>query len=525
MKKVFLFIPALLLTIFMLHGQNVDVKLSPEFKLPKKKAYRGHVYSDNTGHYVYFYNSESRKDVSILLEKYSPEFKFLFGKEFKVDKDDIYTLGMRYLGEDIAWLLSERNKKDDYVSYSLVPITLEGEASKPITLAKMKYERKRDIPSVNWAVSADTTKLMFAAYSDNNKDDLKVDLFINVMNKDFTSVWSNQFKMAYSEEQVSVDSWATGNDGKVYLLAKVYEGKRTKETKKKKSKKGGSTKVAAYKMSIFQFAPGMESPKEFELKLGEKFVRGATIQMTPQGDLAAVGFFANDNKGLTHGTFLMKLNGETGEVLMAKRKEFSAKELAFMGKENTKKKKGDEGLQSRFIFQDFVIKDDGRAFVTAEENFSVTRTVSDGRGNFITYTVYYSRDIIVVTFSPDGSTENVRMISKNQEGSSSFFQGYVALSGADKSYFFYNENRKNLKKPIGEKSKPFSNFKNAVSVMTTINSNGKIERTPLFRAKDVESLFVPKFSSPIDKKKLFFITNKFNLLGKNKFRMGTIEIE
>jgi hypothetical protein len=519
MKKSILLFLALLFIVPFTHAQDVKVELSPEFKLPKRKSFQGHLYSDPTGHYVYFYDASSR-GYSVLLEKYSPEFKLLYGKAFTSDVKNLSSMGMEYLKGQFALMLYERNNRDDYLKFSAIPISLEGKAKKAVTIAKMRYERKRDIPSTRWMISQDTTKLLFTAYSDNNKDDIRMDMFLSVLDKEFNTLWDKQFKLGYSEEQVNIRNWAVSDEGTVYALAKIYDTNKARETKKTKGKR-----VANYRMVVLQFKEGDDKPSEFELNLNDAFVKSATVRINPQGDLTALGFYANDFKGLVQGAFLMKMDAESGKIKIAKKKEFSQRDLAFMGDDNTKKKKGEEGLESQFSFRDVIFLEDGSTLMTAEENYSVTYTVRTGR-TYSTRTVYYSKDIIVINFDAEGSLQTVRMIPKRQKsGASTFFQSYTALPGKGKAYFFYNDDKKNLKKPLGEKTNYTSNFNDAVTVMTSVDDNGKMERTPLFKGKDVESLFIPQRSSAIDENSLFFVTMKPKMLGKSDFRMGTINLE
>lgn len=518
---LFLFL-SILFVIPSTSAQEVQVELSPEFKIPKKKDFQGHLYSDATGHYVYFKDSFGKgKGATVYFEKYSPEFKLIFGKEFETDNNDITSMGMEYLKGQFAWMLNERNKREDFIRFSLVPVSMEGKTSDPITIAKIRYERKRDIPDTRWLISEDTTKLLFAAYADNDKDDIKLDMFISALDRKFSNLWEKQIKLRYSEEQVNIRSWELSNDGSVFALAKIYDTNKAKETKRDKTK---GKRVANYRMVVFRFEEGAESPKEFELNLDDAFVKSATIKINPQGELAALGFYANNLKGLVQGAFLLKMDIATGEVLVARKKEFSEKELAFMGDENTKKKKGEEGLESEFSFRDVIFLEDGSTLMTAEENYIVVRTFRDRNGNVTTSETYYSKDIVVINFDPEGKLKTVRVIPKRQSSSTDFFQSYTFLPGKGKAHFFYNDDKKNLKRPLGEKTQFTSGFRDAVTVMTSVDDNGKMVRTPLFKGKDVESLFVPKKSSPIDEGSLFFITMKPKFIGKNDFRMGAINI-
>lgn len=518
---------ALLLCLSFLHGQDVIVELSPEFKLPGRQVFQKHLYSDASGHYVYFYKYNSGLaakfgvGATLLFEKYSPDFKLLIGKEFKSGESNVYTVGMKRLKGRFAWLLGKWENKEDFMTYQFVPISMEGVASAPLEVAKVQYELRKGIPDTWWVMSEDTTSMLFSAFYDTKRGDEPIDMFFDVRDTKLAPIWQKQFKLDYSEKQVDVRDIALGNDGTVYVLVKIYEGEKAKETKKVDGKR-----IANYQMAVWHFAPGKDAPSEYRLNLSGAFVKDASIKITPQGDLGVVGFFANDFKGLARGAFLMKMAAGNGEVLLAQKEEFSAKDLDLMGDENTDTKKGEEGLDGTFRFQDVHFLENGSTFITAEENFSVTYQRYVPGGGYTTRTVFYSKDIIVLLFGPEGKLDDVVVIPKRQRmENTNFFLGFATMQGKDKAYFFYNEDRQNLKKPIGERTRYVSNFQDGISVVTSLDSNGNLERTPLFDTRDVESLFVADLSSPIDESSLFFVALKPNLLAKSNFRMGKITVK
>jgi hypothetical protein len=518
---------SLFLCLSLLNGQDVTVELSPEFKLPTRQVFQKHLYSDATGHYVYFYEYSSGLaakfggDATLLFEKYSPDFKLLIGKEFQSGESKVYTVGMKYLKGSFAWLLGKWDNKADYMTYQFVPISREGVASDPLEVAKVRYELRRGIPDTWWVVSEDTTSMLFSAFYDSKREEQPIDMFFDVRDAQLAPMWQKQFKLDYTEKQVDVRDMALGNDGTVYVLVKIYEGDKAKETKKV-----AGERVANYQMAVWHFEPGKDTPGEYRLNLSGAFVKDASIEVTPQGDLGVVGFFANDFKGLVRGAFLMKMAAGNGEVLLAQKEEFSAKDLELMGDDNTDSKRGEEGLEGTFRFQDVHFLENGSTFITAEENFSITYQSGSPTTGYSTRTVYYSRDIIVLLFGPEGKLDDVVVIPKRQRmENTNFFLGFATIQGKDKAYFFYNEDRQNLKKPIGERTRYVSSFQDGISVVTSLDSNGNLERTPLFDTRDVESLFVADLSSPIDESSLFFVALKPNLLAKSNFRMGKIMVK
>lgn len=517
---------AMLLFTPLLSAQGAVVHISPEFKLPQNKAFQDHLWSDANGHYVYFQEMNTglfggSRSGSVVLEKYSPDFKPVYSKEFEADRKGVYSLGMRYFQGRFVWMLSETNKKEDYVRYSLMPIGLDGKQSRTKDLAKFKYEGRDDLPQVSWEISRDSTKLLFRATTDQDRDDEKFRMFLSVLDKDLNVSWSQKFTMPYSEERVEIIDALLKNDGSVYLMAKIYDNDKGKESKKDKKNKT----VAAYDVVLLQYTKDNKEPREYQLKLGDAFIRGGYLAVDKTGALKCAGFYANTRKGSTSGVFFLQLD-DNGTVQAANKKEFTASDLKIFGKENTDKdKSGDTGLEPNFKFSEFLVREDGSAVVVAEENYSYT--VSSYNGRTWTYTTYYvSNDIIVFSIQPDGQVARISIIPKYQRGvNTDFFLSYTSLVHNDQVLFFYNEDEDNMAKPVNNpKPKLVSRFDECVAVMTILDKDGQLTRKQLFEAKDVSSLFVPKNSSAFNNNQLFFTALKPRFLAKSNFHIGTVSI-
>lgn len=511
----------------MLAAQKPVVKISPEFKLAKSKEFQSHLFSDASGHYMYLYDVDRSMftgratSATTILEKYDPSFKLIFSKEYKSDRKGIASLGMRYFNGQFAWLFSEKNKKEDYIRYSILPIDLAGKQGKPQDIAKFKYENSDDIPTVFWNNSKDSTKLLFSAVSDDNRDEEKFRVFLSVMDKDLSVNWSRKVSLDYTEEQVDVLATLIKNDGSVYILAKVYEGKKAKESKRNDKKKS----VAAYDMVLFSFTKASEKPFEYRLKMGDSFIRGASLATDTKDNLKCAGFYSNTKSGSLQGVFYLDLAGD-GSIIATSKKEFTVSDLKKFGEKNTDKDRtGDEGLEDSFKFSDFLVRADGSAVVVAEENYIIVTTNYNGR-SYTTTTRYYSRDIIIFTINTKGEIERVSAIPKYQVGvNTDYFISYVSLLHGDDVVFFYNEDEDNMGKPVNNpKPKLVNSFKECVTVMTTLSPDGKLTRKQLFEAKDVESLFVPDDSSPFQNNKLFFVSIKPRMFGKSNFHIGTVTL-
>lgn len=520
---IFLSFTSLYAQIF---AQAPVVTVSPELKISKNQSFQRHLFTDASGHYLYFDDENSRTGLNmsgnitrVMLEKYDPEFKLVFSKTYESDKKGVASLGIRYFNGQFLWLFSETNKREDYIRYNLQPIDFKGKKSKLVEVAKLKYESRDDRPTVFWNTSKDSTKLLFQAVTDDNRIDEYFKVFISVLNKDLSVNWSRKVIFPYSEEQAEVLGTIMKNDGSVYLLAKIFEGKRAKESKKNEDRKS----VAAYDIKLFHFTKTNEKPTEYNVQLGDSFIRGAALATDQNDNLKCAGFYATAKNGSIQGVYYLDISAE-GEILSTNKKAFTIAELKQFGERNTDKDRGgDFGLESSFTFSDFLVRADGSAVVVAEENYYTVSTNYYSR-TYTTTTRYYSNDIIIFSINAKGEIERTSSIPKYQIGiNTKFFLSHVSLADGNNIAFFYNEDEDNMAKPVNNpKPKLVNDFNECVAVMTILSPDGKLTRTSLFEAQEVKALFVPNLSTPFDTNKLFFVSIKPKLFGKNNFRIGTI---
>ncbi len=512
-----------LLMASALYGQKFSVEIGPEFKTTRDQSFWGHLYSDPTGHYVLLTEGKrgmfGYKSFTPMLQKYDRSFKLDFFKEIKVDDEDIQFDNMFYAHQKFILSTHKNDKKADRVTYTATIIGMDGKAQKPQRVAAIEYENKDTEPNyVSWRISEDTSKVLLAIWADHNDNDLKTKLALTVQDNQLNKLWNKTFNMPYTQERLLVRNWTVANDGRVYMLAKVYDEKNNKEVKKKNGKQ-----LAAYKMVILRFDDSGEKPKEFVLNLAGKIVTDVTFKLSHEGDLYCAGFFANDKKQVIQGVFYTRINGQSGEAELATSKELTAQEIASFDTE--KDKSGDEGLDSNFDFKNLVLRDDGGIIVTAEQVYVTTSTTMTGNRMRTVY-YYNNNEIFVTSISPDGNIEWVRMIPKKQTFvDTNYFNGFTLMVSGSNLYFLYNEDEDNIGKPLTAKAKRISSFRDAVAGLVTVSADGKMERRKIFNSKeDADALMVPADGRQISPNELFFVTTKFKMFGSKKLRMGLVRV-
>ncbi len=521
MKKL-LFLLVLLATT-PLPAQKTTVEIGPELKIERDLNFWGQLHSDPTGHYVLLTEADgglfSRRGITPTLQKYDRKFQLVYSKELRSDQTDVLFGSMLYAKEKFLLCAQWLDKKKRKLTCTATPVSLEGKVSKPQKVSVVQYKNKDDQPTdVRWMMSDDTSKMLVATAADDNNDRLRVRINLNIFDHQLAKIWGKEFLLPYTQEQLTIRSWALANNGQVYLLGKVYEEKNNQEFKRRDGKRR-----PAYKMVIFRFDPTLEKAQEYRLELSDKFVTDVAFKLSPNNDLNCAGFYANDTRGVIQGVFFTRLNGETGQAELATRKELSARDIDNF--DTQKDRSGKEGLDSKFEFKNLLLRADGGIVVTAEEAYHVT-TSYWAAGQIYYHTTYYNNEIFLTSISPTGQIEWVRMIPKRQEFTDTdFFNSYMLMEHDGGMYFLYNDDEDNIANPLTAKARRISSFRDAVAALVTVSSAGQMERRKVFDAKeDADALMAPGNGRQISANELFFVTTRFKVFGAKRLRMGLIRV-
>jgi hypothetical protein len=208
-----------------------------------------------------------------------------------------------------------------------------------------------------------------------------------------------------------------------------------------------------------------------------------TFGVNEKNDIIITGFYEFLNKraskyqvspGDLKGSFFMKIDGISKELVVNKISEFNEDFLKSFQSKKQKKKNEIPTVLNRYGFTQLLTKTDGGGIFIGEHQFS--REVQNG-------VIFYYRDFVVINLSADGEIIWSRRMMKNQVYSvfilksidkavvhAQYFS-YVAGLGKEKLYVLYNDHEKNVGKPLHEPY-DFIKFKEGVPVMAAIDLKG-----------------------------------------------------
>ncbi len=507
-------------------AQKVNFAFGPEMKEDKGLDFWGHLHHDASGHYVLWTENDGsgftfRDKKPPLLQKYDHKFKLLFSRELVVKEEDISFGNCFYALDKFLLCTHQYEARDKTLRLQATPITMDGRIGKTTRLAQIQWRSKDDEPQeVDWKMSEDTTKLMVATYADDDDNDVKTQVSVIVHDHKLQKLWEKVFTLPYSQKQFGFKNWTVANDGRVYLLAKIYDENNNKESKREDGKRS-----PAYKMVVFRLDAESTVPYQIQLQLGEKYATDVTFKLDAAGDLSCAGFYSNDRRGVIQGVFFSRISGQDGKMLTTNHKEFTPSDLALF--DTDKDKSGDEGLDRTFQFNQIILRDDGGAVVTAEQAYFIIRRYLNGN-YWVTRTTYVNNEICVTSISPTGEIEWVRTIPKRQiMEETPVFNGYTMMVSGSNLYFLYNDDVDNLKKPLNVPAKRISSFNDAVATIVTINVDGQMARDLAFKLKDDtnKGLVVARHCKQTGPEELFFLTTRYQLLSRPRLVMGSLRVE
>ncbi len=538
MKISYLLVTLLLNFIcFNLIGQDVQLALSDEIKIERKKVLSGLLHHDDSGYYMTFETPYGifggKRELSIA--KYDKNFNEKYLKTYAAAENRYLSLGATKLGDQFIWIQAHRDNKAKVYTVYAVPISKNGKAGKPVKLLKQKYDRSREIMNYDWKINSDSTKLLIMGEYDRNlrKEDYKANFA--VYDSDLKNIWKRSMKLKESQKQVDQQSFELAKDGNVYITARIYDDNASASALGKLVSK--NPEYDNYFIKI-----NGEGHKKFKLRLKDKFIKGFKIQQSEfDNSLVCVAMTGNTRRGPVLGMSYLKIDSETSEISYSKNRDFTDAEIEKFGRKNTSKdrKSSEKGLDDSFIFREIISYADGSFIIVAEEYIVRVTTTTDANGNTRTTTRFFNNHIVVAKANKEGVISDINIIPKKYSASKSghptspifeektHYMFYSTLTTNDVTYFLYNDDEKNFKRNVTniDRYKTVNRFNEAVAVIAHFDEDGTLVRKELFKKEDTNSILMPKFSVELTDKELFVFLKRRKLIGKNSFKFGILSVE
>jgi len=445
-----------------------------------------------------------------------------FSKDMQLEKEAIIDLRTkdrrRMLLESVSLLkgkvvilasyVDKKAKKNKLLVKTLNPKTLQG--NKWEVVEEFAFEKNRRSGMFGLVLSQDESKLL--VYSSKPYEKKGFEKFgFTVFDADMKQLWKKDIQLPYSDAFFEIHNYEVSNQGDAYIIGREYKESRKE---RERGKPNYTTHVLGYT------SQGNEE-RDYDLNLGDKFITDVTIRAEDNGNLICAGLYSDKSSRSIKGTFFMKINAQTKKVESSSMKAFP-EEFIMQGWSDRSVKKAKKAKEKKnkaiemyeYDLRDLVLREDGGAVLLAEQYYVnvTTTTVSDGNGGTRTVTTYHYHynDVIVVNISPKGEIDWLTKVEKNQYSvnDNGFYSSYALHVNEDKLHLVYNETARKYYTKEEFKQLSKEEKKAYFTILSTVNSDGKVEKEILLNAKKENTYPVPKLSKQINEKELFFYTKK-----------------
>lgn len=284
---------------------------------------------------------------------------------------------------------------------------------------------------------------------------------IQVFDENLTKIWGEELEMPYTEAIMDNVSYTLADDGKVYVLAKVFDSDDRKETGKDK-------KAPMYHYEVLVYQKGSKTPKIIEIKDTENFIREAYIYENPDHTIVIAGFYSNRAKEKAKnyvnvryygtpsvdGAYMVRLDVEKGQTVKMNggyyeipseiiKSYISDRDKRKLEKKEDKDENNDIGVDNLVIRKIYCLAN-GTTKIVAEQHVIVATTHNSGSSTSTTYRTY-DDDIFVFSIDKNGKFEYAIKIPKSQTSANITGKGisFNSMMVGNTLHIFFLDNIKN----------------------------------------------------------------------------------
>lgn len=374
------------------------------------------------------------------------------------------------------------------------------------------FYRYKAVGKYDFNYDADHSKLMVSyRLSPEEKNDKKSydKLGFYVFDENMNKLWSNEFTMPYTEQIMDNIDFSVDSKGNAYMLAKVYDSEKRKETDKETGKAG-------YHYEVLKFSKDNKKIINTTITIDDYFIKEASlIENTAHDMVIACTYSKKAKSNGTDGVFLALMD-QAGKISKYKNGyyEFPLAELEKFESARSKKKmeKKKDYEAPNLVVRNIVVETDGSLFIALEEYYVVATTTYDSRGYSRTTYTYYYEDILGAKISATGNFEWLRKLPKKQRGSRGRgTMSYKLVSDASGYYFLFLDNKKNMELEEDEVPKYHIDGFGGQVVVAKIDNAGAISKELVFDTREEDVMFFPSQFERI---------NRNQYIGRAKMKRG-----
>lgn len=484
-------------------SQKVEMDFGSDLKSSRKSTLDDIIGFDDKSIYTIKVQRKGLFKINYILERYDHNFILDHSNEIDLEMSGI-NRSLEFIfqlkGELFLFssLMDKKEKINTLYVETISKETLKSNGDRQ-ELAHIDYSGhgKWNSGFFGFDFSRDSSKLMVyydLPYERGNAEQFGIHVFDN----EFEQIWHKELMLPYTDNLFQMEDFQVDNDGNAYFIGLLFKGI-------KKLKRKGEPN---YTYQVLNFYNEGNELKEFTINLEDKFITDMKLGITDNQNLVCGGFYSDRGTFSIKGSYFMKINGETKDVMTSNSNEFGIDFITSNMKERKQgkaKKNADKGKNLelyKYNLDDIIIRSDGGAVLIGEQFFirQVTRTQTSSNGRTTTTTDYhyYYNDIIAVNMAPDGTIEWTEKIAKRQHtvNDGGFYSSYAKAVVDDKLYFIFNDSPLNVDYKGTGKVHDMKGKKSVVT-MVELDREGHQSRENLFATKDAGVMTRPKVCEQI----------------------------
>lgn len=468
-----------------------DIKISAEFESPKRHAILNPVPFGDKG--IVQVNAKNTESFSFQL--FNSDLKF-------VKENTVSTEGK--LNERVNF---NRFIKFNKKTYLFVRDVFRETENEGISALEFNFD-KLDFAGTSKNLFKSSGKVRMNSYSFYQSEDENNFLYIyeltpkdrrdrynkdvlgmNVFDENLGKIWGAEVELPYTEAKMDNWGYTLGDDGSVYLLAKVYNDDTRKDV---------VDDLPNYHFEVIMYNANNTTPKIIKVSADNYFIKEAYIYESEKHELYVTGFYSKGINKPIDGAYMFTLDTKQGLAMKPENGyyEFPSEIIkSFMSEREKRKvekkeaKESDLGIDYLKVRSIYLMKN-GSTNIVSEQFHTVTRTYYNGRTTQTTYDTY-AEDVFVMNIDAKGKMNWVKKIPKSQHSNDAYGPQLSINSYAidNALHIFYVDNLKNYNLPVTEAPKWHEQGRGGFLTAVKLDENGNQTKFNLGEIEQYETNF------------------------------------
>lgn len=337
------------------------------------------------------------------------------------------------IGTTVNYIQTFKVKSKIIVMHSSFDLRTHEEISLRKTICEYEFASKKEAKSGSWGIkySEDKSKILLRPYIPNDKKGNQIACFF-LFDDSFELLREENTELDYEDDFYILYGYRVNNQGKVWLMGKNYRKHIRKVD-------------FSYEFSFFVFEPGNSAGKEIVVE-PSAILNRPSYKVSPDGDLICAALFDDEKEGFMDGTWILKIDGKTDDILMnTTSRLIRGGELFGFSPSHRYAARNIESI---------LTNEDGSLTLICDnlietQKYGIDRwqtNMSTGQREHVQrqpYIFYESKSMRVIKLDPDGEVIWNTRIKKHQSSKIKQYMGPIIIHRNGHLHFIFYDNREN----------------------------------------------------------------------------------